>query len=160
MHLAPSTSPRPVNWIADPNQSISDLQIQFDRADDLTQLQGVWNVQKVEVNSKPSAELGLHLKSKSIRFLVAGNVVTIETLPDKNDPIEVKVCEIKLDPTQTPRRIKLTHSPQAGILVLQEGIYRLDGDQLIVVLAGEGRIPQDFKASEGVERIELTRANP
>ena len=46
------------------------------------------------------------------------------------------------------------------MLVLQEGIYRLDGDQLIVVLAGEGRIPQDFKAMEGVERIELTRANP
>ena len=162
MHLAPSTSPRPVNWIADPNQSISDLQIQFDRADDLTQLQGVWNVQMVEVNSKPSSQLGLHLKSKSIRFLVAGNVVTIWTLPDKNDPIEAKnqVCEIKLDPTHTPRRITLTHSPQAGMLVLQEGIYRLDGDQLIVVLAGEGRIPQDFKAMEGVERIELTRANP
>lgn len=114
------------------------------------------------MHSKPSSLLGTQLNSNSIRFLIVGNAVTIETRPDTNDetPVNTQSCEIKLDPTQTPRRITLTRSPQPGILVIQEGIYRLDGDQLIVVVASEGRIPSDFEAPKGIERIELARANP
>ena len=69
---------------------------------------------------------------------------------------------LKLDPSQDPKRITVTDPPDQGRILIQEGIYRFDGDRLIVAFGEVGRIPKGFDgpSDDTVVRLLLQRSGP
>ena len=69
---------------------------------------------------------------------------------------------LKIDPTQRPKRLTLTDPVRNGKIAVQEGIYLLDGDRLILSLGNDGRIPHDFEKPTGATgvKFELQRVMP
>ena len=66
-------------------------------------------------------------------------VFTTDTLTfqrDKQDPMQMKY---KLDSTQKPKAIDTTHEIDLGKLILQLGVYSLDGDTLKLRLESAGK---------------------
>ena len=167
MLLTSSGSPRPVNWSFDPNQQPAVLQIQFGRADDLTQFQGNWTVLKNDGNVTPRLVEAIEREANLIHFKISGEDLAIE-LPasiTKDLPAEGRQSLIsasqeytlKLDPDPSPKRVTMTHSPEAGLIVVTEGIYRIDGDRLVLTLGRDGKVPRNFNIPADGERIELQR---
>ena len=143
------------------------LQIQFGRADDLTQFQGNWTVLKNDGNVTPRLVEAIEREANLIHFKISGEDLAIE-LPasiTKDLPAEGRQSLIsasqeytlKLDPDPSPKRVTMTHSPEAGLIVVTEGIYRIDGDRLVLTLGRDGKVPRNFNIPADGERIELQR---
>jgi uncharacterized protein (TIGR03067 family) len=166
MRLSPATFPRPTEWSTEPNGNF--LMLQFERADDVTLLQGGWTVLGVHAHAVPELSQAIQKNAEPIRFYVSGNELTMECPPGLNGNPELKTRvklsprTLKIDPLQTPKRITLTEPPDQGKIEVQEGIYRFDGDKLDLVLGQKGRIPSDFETphDDTVIKIELRRVKP
>jgi len=95
---------------------------------DKEMIQGTWVVVSVEEAGQwRSGEVGLKA------------VFTTDTLTfqrDKQDPMQMKY---KLDSTQKPKAIDTTHEIDLGKLILQLGVYSLDGDTLKLRLESAGK---------------------
>ena len=69
---------------------------------------------------------------------------------------------IKIDDVQNPKRITLTGPQQNGVIPFLVGIYRLNGDKMLLLMGMDGRIPQEFNDEAELTsiKIELERAMP
>lgn len=104
---------------------------------DLDQIQGGWQGTKLEIGGKsPPAEV-----VERGKYVFKGNAITMF----EGDKIVGKVT-FTLDPAKAPKAIDITatEDPQKGKTML--GIYRLEGDTLILCFGTEQR-PTEFSAS-------------
>jgi RNA polymerase sigma factor (sigma-70 family) len=111
-------------------------------ADDLNKLRGTWRLVSLENDGlrfgegRPEIEGG--------KAVVAGTTLT---LVDKDGR---RALEFRLDPTKTPKEIRLTTATNE----LLRGIYEVDGDsfRLCFVKDGQGKVPAAFTADAGSKR--------
>ena len=69
---------------------------------------------------------------------------------------------IKINDVQNPKRITLTGPQQNGVISVLEGVYRVNGDKMMLLFGMDGRIPQEFNDEAELTsiEIELERAMP
>ena len=147
MRLTGSHFSRPTHWgiINDDNSRL----FMFERADDLTLLQGFWEIQNP--HDFPNPEFIDH--PRPTRFLIRGDKWLIASPAAlKQDSLlgeatNVPLSTMKIDSSQTPKRITLTDPPKGGQITMTEGIYQIDGDRLTLALGTNGFIPKDFDSA-------------
>ena len=166
MRLAGANFPRPTDWINKPDDH--SITVQFRRADDLLRMQGSWKVQDEQVFGSDELSQALRTNPEPITVVVHKDQVEVLRVPgsSENALLEKMIKNIartlKLDPSQDPKRITVTDPPDQGRILIQEGIYRFDGDRLIVAFGEVGRIPKGFDgpSDDTVVRLLLQRSGP
>lgn len=109
---------------------------------------GSWSIVGLETAGKPESEK--HYRGNTFTFTKDKATLLERGYP----PVEFTYT---LDPTQTPRRIDLTAGKGgAGML---KGIYKLEGDELVLCLSLGGTRPTEFatKAGGDTETFTLRR---
>jgi len=81
------------------------------------------------------------------------------TIKDKDKDREIETGTYKLDETKKPSRLDLTVNKTPKLTRTQVGIFKLDGDKLIVSVAAAGSKfrPDSFEEGEGVEVTTFVR---
>jgi uncharacterized protein (TIGR03067 family) len=115
---------------------------------DSDRIQGSWKVVKVDVEGKrPTAEL-----VEKGKFVFKGNKVSVY-----QGDVVTEEATFALDSTKKPPTIDLTATagPRKG-KVIQQGIYRIEGDTLTLCIGGKR--PSEFKAKgDDVALLQLKR---
>jgi uncharacterized protein (TIGR03067 family) len=124
--LGPVDLPRP-SWAADMGKKF--LYLPFERASDRTLLQGKWGVDS-EV-------------ARPVTLTFFGDNFEDRHRDPTSGAIDAGI--FKLDPSSQPKRITLHRKPVDGMIHVSEGIYRFEGEQLILCLDDHGGIPRDFE---------------
>jgi uncharacterized protein (TIGR03067 family) len=106
------------------------------KKDDATQIVGTW---------KPAADAGCWYQ-----FNADGTMQTWHGL-GKGSPLD---WTWTLDPTATPKRMKLTRAVGSGVY---DCIYELDGDGLKIAFVLGAKDPQKVEAAPGLQLYEQTR---
>jgi uncharacterized protein (TIGR03067 family) len=158
-----SINSRPTSW--DFVHGDKSIMFQFLRADDFTMLQGDWHFDKNNhVAFGPNSD-------PPYRLVINGEQVTVLTkeMVERQSPSslvqetnEGALFHLKIDPTQDPKRITLTSVQSESEILVKEGIYRLDGDQLEIAFGGDGRIPREFDVASKSSQahLNLRRVKP
>jgi uncharacterized protein (TIGR03067 family) len=117
--------------------------VQADQPSDKDRLQGTWVADSAEFAGRPlSAD---HAKKTILVF--AGGQIRF-TMPDG----KIERGIFKLDSAVTPKEIDvIDETEQKGLL----GIYRFDGDQLVVCMGQDRVRPKEFKSQPGVSSLLL-----
>ncbi len=158
IRLVPANMPRPTNW--NPTPDDKSISLMFQRADDLTLMQGKWKV-KAWVKGEPTTEAdGLEwnvIVTKDQFEYGYLRQINGELNKSTNQPYTIKINDV-----QNPKRITLTGPQQNGVIPFLEGIYRLNGDKMLLLMGTDGRIPQEFNDEAELTsiKIELERAMP
>lgn len=145
--------------------------------DDLAALQGEWVISRVEMpdGRTPPDEL-----IRNLAGTITGNLLTL-TLPSPiGGPPRNEYVVLVLDPAKSPRQVDAINSDQTGATGPRKyqgtgrdskpfsrgeprerfaGIYRIDGDAVVVAAAAEpGRPrPDGFRAGPGVVVVQLKK---
>jgi uncharacterized protein (TIGR03067 family) len=116
---------------------------------DSDRIQGSWKIVKVNVEGKPPpaefVEKGKFVFKGTNVSIYQGEAVTEEAI-------------FALDSTKKPPTIDLTATagPEKG-KVIQQGIYRIEGDTLTLCIGGKR--PSEFKSLGDVGVLQLKRVN-
>ena len=159
IRLVPSNVPRPKDLYQTPgDKSIS---LSFQRADDLTLMQGKWNVKACNVKGEQTNEadgLNWNVIVKKDQF----ELVNLRQINGKQNTSTNQPYTIKIDGVQTPKRLTLTGPQQNGVIPVLEGVYTINGDKMMLLVGMDGRIPLSFDDEEEMTsvKIELERAIP
>jgi RNA polymerase sigma factor (sigma-70 family) len=133
---------------------------------DTEKLQGTWEVLETRVNGEtyPTHEVTDH------RLVIEGDKFRLTSMPKEPPKLGlyggmIFIATFKLNTTKSPRNIDLEMSkdPEAHEVCL--GIYKLDGDDLVICLPYLKpceRRPTEFKAEKGSDQqlYKLRRAKP
>ena len=159
IRLAPTSVPRPKGWSPVPDDKL--ISLSFKRADDLTLMQGKWKVKACNVKGEQAKEAdGLDWN-----VIVAKDQFESVNLRQINGSPSTQTDQpytIKINDVQNPKRITLTGPQQNGVISVLEGVYRVNGDKMMLLFGMDGRIPQEFNDEAELTsiEIELERAMP
>lgn len=121
---------------------------------DLPKLDGTYLIVGLEVNGdKLSAEL-FDKSPEADRTIVIKGDKLIASKGGKDDTIT-----FKLDPTKTPAHITTTETKPDGKTETSYGIYKVEGDTLVICIIDNGKEadrPKEFKTSKDSKAMILT----
>ncbi len=118
---------------------------------DLQALQGDWILQSIEENGM-KVELGDDQQA----------ILTFKDTQWSFPPTKQQGEVIALDPTTNPKRIDMKSTPEGREASVREGIYKLDGDSLILCLGKGKNRPTNFDPPKeaGTTLTTLKRVKP
>jgi uncharacterized protein (TIGR03067 family) len=159
IRLVPAKMQRPMNWNPTPNDK--SISFTFQRANDLTLMQGKWkviasNIKGERTHEADGLELDVIVNNDKLQFLNFGQI-NGKPIPSADQPFTITLNE-----TITPKRITLTGPLENGVISVIEGVYKVNGGKMMLLMGMDGRIPQDSddEAKLSSIKIELDREVP
>lgn len=124
-------------------------QAKDDAKKEMAKFKGTWSLVSVEVAPGEEGPSEKEIKGQKLVFGQTAEDSYISKTGDR----EEKPGRFKLDPSKTPNEIDI--SPPDGRKRAQ-GIYKLDGDALVICATNKGDRPKEFKADKDTKTTVLT----
>jgi hypothetical protein len=156
IRLVPANMPRPTNWnpTTSGDKSIS---LSFQRADDLTLMQGRWKIKKCDVKVADGNVVYLIITKDQLRLEAHGGIEGFTRWTR-----DLNGFMIQIETECQPKRLILTGQHRDGVIRVIEGVYKFDGDKLSLSFEAGGQIllNVDAEAEKASVTYELERTTP